>query len=504
MNSYDLFDMIGDARGEFVWDAQQARNGAVDPGPRKPPFRRLLMVAVIVLSLLLVGCTVAYVQGWFAEFFTIEGNQPLSDSQVAFLEENEQKLNNSRSQNGWTLELGSVISDGTRGYIIVGVTAPEGVSLERIYKDNVVMSNLDVGNEWELRNDFDLLTIPEGVVSNYSYSFREDGDGLPNTEDLVITLNPVLEECTVDPFGKNSIYHISIPDIRRCTVNEEVWDGVSDIISFDKIWIEETLVEGPWEFSFSFGLKKGTVIQQELLTAPFSTAALNWWQYGEDPFEDDAWFMEEYTITSFVLKPLSAIITYESKEDQDARFAWYQNPIYVVLQDGREIELTDDYGGSANRFLMQVSAPIVLEEVDHIRMVDGTKIYMDGRVEAPAWKSEPSVAPPENLSPGVTTLEEAAAYYEAMPSELGVYAYYTDFDGDEIPDMAVWKDGSYIALCYMSGNGTLREAETLENGLTVEAFCAQYGGSHAEDLERYEILKPIRECHRYCVFQNTP
>ena len=498
MNSHDVLDMIGDARGEHVWDAQQVRSGAIDPRRRKLPLRRLLLVAAILaLSLLLVGCTVAYVQGWFAEFFTMEGEQPLSDSQIAFLEDNEQKIGAPQTINGWTLELGSVISDGTRGYILIGVTAPEGVSLERIYKGDVCMSHLDVGNEMQLHKPFDLLMLPEGVDSPYSYLFQEDGDGLPNTADLVIRINPNLTQCSVYPFGEDAVYRIRIQNIFRSTVNEEIWDGVSDIISFDPIRIEEMLVEGTWEFSFNFGMKEGTDIQQELVKQPFSTAAMHWRQYGEDEYEDAAWFLQEHTITSFVLKPLSATIFYQLRDKQEARFAWHQNSIRVVLRDGREIELQNDYGGEENQFLMAVSAPIMLDEVDHIRMVDGTRINMDGTVEAPEWQSEPPAAPPEDLVPGVTKVEEAAAYYAAMPAETGIYAYYTDFDGDEVKDIAVWQDGRYTALCYLTQDGVLQKTLNFETALTTEELCTQYGGEKAEDLERFELLKPIGVCWRY-------
>lgn len=494
MNSNDILDLIGDAGDEYIWDTQQVRSNAA-PSVRRPALQRtLLIAAIIALMLLLMGCTVAYVQGWFAEFFTIQSEQTLSNSQLEFLEQNEQKIRTGQTIDGWTLELGSVISDGNRGYILIGITAPEDVSLERVYNGDVVMSHLDVGNSSYDEDYFSLLEFPKGVESGLSYGFREDGDGLANTEDLVIEIYPVLEECTVNPFGKDSIYHISIKDILRLTVNEEIWDGVSDIFTFGNIWLKETLAEGTWEFAFDFGLNGGTVIQQELLTAPFSTAAMHWMQYGEDRFDDDAWFIEEFSITSFVLKPLSAIITFEPRDENATYFSWYQNPICVVLKDGREIKLTNDYGGNPGTFLMQASAPIIPEEVDHIRMADGTVLCPDGTVEPPAWKSEPSTPAPEQLIPGVSKIDEVTAYYGAMSSELGIYGYYTDFDGDEIPDIAIWKDGGYIALCYLAEDSTLREVLTLENALNAAELCTRYGGENAADLEQFEVLKPIGVC----------
>lgn len=59
MNAEDVLRMIGDAKGSFVWDAQQVRVGNV-PARRKAP-RVWLLAATIALALLLVGCAVVYV-----------------------------------------------------------------------------------------------------------------------------------------------------------------------------------------------------------------------------------------------------------------------------------------------------------------------------------------------------------------------------------------------------------------------------------------------------------
>lgn len=55
-----LLDAIGDVRGDFLLEARQLREGRTKKGLR--PRRKLLLIAaVIALSLLLVGCAVAYV-----------------------------------------------------------------------------------------------------------------------------------------------------------------------------------------------------------------------------------------------------------------------------------------------------------------------------------------------------------------------------------------------------------------------------------------------------------
>lgn len=61
MKPDDILDMIGDAKGAYVWDAQQVRSGAVLNTKRKLPAKKMwLIAAVIALTAVLVGCAVVY------------------------------------------------------------------------------------------------------------------------------------------------------------------------------------------------------------------------------------------------------------------------------------------------------------------------------------------------------------------------------------------------------------------------------------------------------------
>lgn len=57
MTSHELLDTIGDAKGEYILEAQRRRTA--QPSKRLSLKRPLLVAALIVLALLLVGCTVA-------------------------------------------------------------------------------------------------------------------------------------------------------------------------------------------------------------------------------------------------------------------------------------------------------------------------------------------------------------------------------------------------------------------------------------------------------------
>ena len=125
-----------------------------------------------------------------------------------------------------------------------------------------------------------------------------------------------------------------------------------------------------------------------------------------------------------------------------------------ILKDGTKITL-QDWGnggwGEEHYKLLDPESPIVLEEVLCVQMPDGTKIYMDGTVEYDVKASPPA----------------AALHYLNNASGTDVYAYYADFDGEEVEDFAVWYDGAFRAVCLLKETG---EAKTIVFGLTGTGY----------------------------------
>lgn len=58
MNANQILDMIGDAKGSYIWEVQQRRTVK---RKRTSPKRVWLLAAIITVALLLVGCTVVYI-----------------------------------------------------------------------------------------------------------------------------------------------------------------------------------------------------------------------------------------------------------------------------------------------------------------------------------------------------------------------------------------------------------------------------------------------------------
>ena len=62
MNANDILDMIGDAQGTYVWDAQEVRSGTIPAvTKRKIPIKKTLWVAAAIALLAATITACAYV-----------------------------------------------------------------------------------------------------------------------------------------------------------------------------------------------------------------------------------------------------------------------------------------------------------------------------------------------------------------------------------------------------------------------------------------------------------
>ena len=480
MNSNDILDMVGDAKGTYVWDAQNIRSGSAPATKKKVSAKRtLLIAAMIALMLLLVGCTIAYVQGWFVTFFANKSEAPLSDSQIELIEENEQQINEAVSQNGWTVELRSALMDNNKAYIIIGITAPEGVDLEPEVVDDVMIERFSPGND-SLASDMDrppaIVQYPKGVMpSSMQMSWQEDGDGKDNTKNYVMEIEPNIAASSIDPFGANAQWKIHIENIVRTYDDEEYkqellntkYKGDYGVMftheETQRMKQQEVLVEGIWDFTVTFTKENPGQDKGELLKSPIITTVEIPWRYGEDLW-NVADVRKDITVTSILLEPFSVKVSYEPLGQ-----GWGWPNIYFddgdldhndyvcascILKDGSKITLHDwgNGGEGEERYkLLEPDSPLVLEEVQCIQMPDGTKINMDGTVEYAAKTSPPSAAS-NNLNNASTT---------------DVYVYYADFDADEVEDIAIWYDGAFRAVCLLDETGEAAKTFSFEDGVDV-------------------------------------
>lgn len=234
------------------------------------------------------------------------------------------------TQNGYTVTVKSVETDGYVAEIRVGIAAPEGVCLS--VEDGVGFSNMDK-----------LVSQTYGHC-NHTIGTVDDGDGKANTLDLEMTFYAD----SVDgqpPYAKGSNWELHLVDITG---------KLSDL---EKGYpVETVLAEGEWNFPITFDDTNGGYQELELITQPIQAKACT--GYSADGSGDLA---ETFTITSFILREKGFEIQSDAPDYAD--FSWINgNPAKVVLKDGTEIKL-----GSAELSLD-------LSQVDHVVLADGTKL----------------------------------------------------------------------------------------------------------------------------------
>lgn len=355
-------------------DGQFLREARAEAAPSRRHSRRFTVLIAAVIALMALTITAfasEEIAGWFRQYFSNQTD--LSPKQIEFIEENEQIIAESQEQEGWTIELRSAINDGTTAYIIIGITAPEDVSLEQTLVDGCYEDWYGPGNgSMKGADKPDLVTCSVSglVLQSYGFGLEEDGDGLANTKNLVIHLNPNFSWYE-DPFGSDVDWYIHIENIvyqyedeaYRQELLSGKYAGQTDIMFTSEetknLYAEEILAEGVWDFTVNFAQNaQGT----QLLTAPVETMAWVHRRTGTG-IEDMSITYEKVTITSFVLNPLSAVI---ECSEENVNF----EDMYVVMDDGSRILLNDTGSG------IDAESPIVLDEVDYILLADGTKLMV--------------------------------------------------------------------------------------------------------------------------------
>ena len=409
MTSMELFELLGSVRDKYVAEAHEEAAAR-----KRIPFRKaLLIAAVLSLMLLLVGCTVAYVNGWFTDFFAARSEEPLSSEQIAFIQENEQIIQETQSKGDWTIELKSALYAGDTAYVIFGVTAPEDVDLEGANigtpgdRDSIIPGNqpsmvYDPKSRTMFATSLGIAAglgngSPEhNIIWTDGCDWEADNDGLANTLNYVFTIgldkfDPAKEILLENPFAsdlefqfvfQNFLHTWEDPE-KRAEIDAKYagQDYIIDNEEMEGLYKSEILVEETWEFTVTFDGKQLEETSVELITGePVMTWGLVTWKLTDDPlFYETGSGMAAVKITSFILNPFGATITYEFEEPAYNAFIEYQQHfgyedryIYAVMKDGSQIALHTDGTGDK----LAAETPIVLSEVDHVLLGSGEKLYM--------------------------------------------------------------------------------------------------------------------------------
>ena len=396
MNGKELFLGLSYINRKYIEEAEKDTVSSFSGKKRGRLRRPLLIAAVIALTLLLVGCAVAYANGWFQQIFSARSETPLSSEQIQYIQNNEQIVGQSQTKKDWTVDLESTICDGRTGYLVFQITAPDGMDLEQYLNPPTVDDKrLSPGNYSVSRDR--MYPLSKASIGNLNeeknYMFADggnwisDNDGKANSVLYCMSIRceklypdkPMLME---EPFGKENTFHIRIMGITLEYTNlelqkeiEEKYAGQAYIVDGEEaagLFCSDILTDEEWNFDIAFDSDNQFI---ELITKPvFAQAKV--WRYADEKQWDTVDSLEEVQISSFRVTPFGANISYVPKPDAigiSPRIGEnVENAIYAVMKDGSRIQL--NLTGN-NDTVLQAETPIVLSQLDYILLEDGTKLF---------------------------------------------------------------------------------------------------------------------------------
>ena len=232
------------------------------------------------------------------------------------------------TQNGYTLKLKSVETDGYVARVVVGVTAPEDVDIESL--------NISTGRTFFRTPGRDSNGI------NGDFNDVTDDDGLANTKDLVAEFTVSFRD-GLRPFELGATWDLDITDLYV-----DQWLPTSRV-----------LTEGDWHFSITIDESCTNYREIELLSEPITLKASTGWR------ADGTDCLEAFPVTSMKLRSQSISLTADTGENTYADFFCFDRTIAcVVLKDGSRVDILNQC----------LEKPIDLDQADYVLLPGDTKL----------------------------------------------------------------------------------------------------------------------------------
>lgn len=232
------------------------------------------------------------------------------------------------TQNGYTLKLKSVETDGYVARVVVGVTAPEDVDIESL--------NISTGRTFFRTPGRDSNGI------NGDFNDVTGDDGLANTKDLVAEFTVSFRD-GLRPFELGATWDLDITDLYV-----DQWLPTSRV-----------LTEGDWHFFITIDESCTNYREIELLSEPITLKASTGW--GEDGTDR----LEAFPVTSVKLRSQSISLTADTGEKTYADFFCFNGTIAcVVMKDGSRVDILNQC----------LEKPIDLDQADYVLLPGDTKL----------------------------------------------------------------------------------------------------------------------------------
>ncbi len=305
--------------------------------PRRRRFRpatALIAAALAGTLVMSVGAAVSG-SGWFQTYFAKQSQQPLTPPQVAQVQASTQDLGQSLTLEGYTMTLESAIADPWNCYLKLTITGPQGT----------VMDNHQGYGMYNVPSPEDLYHV-FAPVSGAEFSgvgvWENQPDDNPEDNQVSILYRYNLNRDSGVNFETDPLWRLTVRNLTA-------WG--------DRVEEDRLLAQGDFCFDITFDkLSPGEkIFIYQPLAYTFRSMG------GGAPVEG--------AITSCVLRPMGGELTISGCAE-----AVGFNKLPVVMKDGTQVDLCSGTWGNGS-YSYFLRAPIDLEEVDHILLPDGTKLY---------------------------------------------------------------------------------------------------------------------------------
>ncbi len=359
MKAEDLFQSFTDLEDDLILDARE-----VPCRPRLNKRRLSTLVTAAVLATTFIGTCFASVDGaaWFRQFFAQHSGEVLTDGKNAYLGQSAAAFQQSYTKDGFTISLESALSDGVNTMLQFRVEVPEGTVLDaHHYSISNWMGFELVGDNGETLRD-----------SGGWQSYDENPDD--NTFSMLYATENNWYEPHMDKiFG-------AAWTVRIDGIDAAYWENL--YTEDFRTW-EKPLVTGPWEFTVT--LPESGNQQLQFISQPVKTAVTMHHPIRPEDAKENGhiapeYYQEEVVITSLRLRALSFAIDFQLPDGKETNADF--DPFTIVMKDGSEVLVGTHHSGllgtvgsgAPGRSTFNLASPIVLEEVDHLLLPDGTKL----------------------------------------------------------------------------------------------------------------------------------
>lgn len=350
----DLLDACGDPglelnmqtplSSERIRELTMSRITKKEIKPKRIAFR-VLVAAMIIGTLALTSVAAYHYGSWFQNFFASKNNDHLSDAQLTVLEESIFELNQSVTDSGYTVTLESVVSDGANTYLKLRVEAQDGRTLDGDYYYFAPFS----------------IDIPEPETESDTIQCISAGWEHVTDANSTDSAAPLLMEVRGSEFAGSEPGAGWKLELTKLIESRGQGQETTETV----------LAEGEWVFEFSIPSESGAQAELDMLVEPVTIQAQTYQENSSLPKEK-----VEVTMTSFTLRSLSAICTYEYDEGLKVE------PVNVVLKDGTVIPARFSTAGNNPDARMiqhtfRFETPVPLDEVDYVEFPGGVRIYAE-------------------------------------------------------------------------------------------------------------------------------